>query len=265
MLCIRPFRSPRAEFGCGQCLPCRINRKRTWAARIILESLAYSESSFVTLTYDADNVPPFHSLSKDHWREFTKGIGYRYFGCGEYGSLSSRPHYHFVLFGLPAVRAEDFAASRWPYGFVCARPFAREHAAYTASYVTKKWIASSPMDKRIPEFAHMSRRPGIGVPGLAPWLRWLSTCEGSRVIAQDLDVPKTVRINGSIYPLGRLLVDRLRSELDVVRDNPARTFRRELKHRVLRCNPEWVKFHERKRVARYEVLRDRALRKHGTL
>lgn len=237
MLCINPYRKASAEFGCGQCLSCRINRRRTWAARIVLESLACKESSFVTLTYDPEHLPASNSLSKAHWREFTKGIGLRYFGCGEYGPRTNRPHYHLVLFGIGAVQAEALAKERWPYGFVCVRPFCVEHASYVAAYTVKKLTRVG--DERlspgqIPEFALMSRRPGVGVPGVGTWIRWLRSPEGLEFVAQERDVPGSVRINRGFYPLGRTLRRHMRDGCGVPHDDPVRTYWREETYKQLR-------------------------------
>jgi hypothetical protein len=268
VLCINPFRRPKFEHGCGQCVPCRLNRRRTWTARIVLESLAYRESSFVTLTYEDSQLPPDNSLSKAHWREFTKGIGYRYFGCGEYGSHTGRPHYHLVLFGLPVLEAESFCLGRWPYGFVSVRPFSQEHAAYVAAYTVKKLTrADDPRlaPGQIPEFAQMSRRPAVGQRGLFGFSSWLQTRQGVMELARRLDVPSSVRLNGRVFPLGRTMVGHLRAACDIPSDLPARTLEREARFQAERSCPEFVTQLEKRRVARYSVLKARSLRRHGSL
>lgn len=268
MLCIRPLRRPRQEFGCGQCLPCRINRKRTWAARIQVEALAHQQAAFVTLTYAEEHVPPGNTLSRDHWREFTKGIGYRYFGCGEYGEKGGRPHYHVILFGIDALSAERLCLARWSYGFVSVRPFVPEHAAYVAAYTVKKLNKST--DERlspgqIPEFARMSRRPGIGVLGLRAWLNFYGSRVGRAAAARDLDVSQAVKINGALYPIGRLLRDRLRQAGAVPSDDPRRTAVRDSWFRAQRMSPGLTKQREAKRVAQYEHAKLKAARGKGVL
>lgn len=268
MLCINPFRRASFEHGCGQCLPCRINRKRTWSGRICLEALAYDQSSFVTLTYNDECLPASGSLSDDHWREFTNGIGYRYFGCGEYGDKFGRPHYHLVLFGLPVLEAEDFCKGRWPYGFVCARPFSFEHGSYVASYAVKKMTREG--DSRLregcrPEFARMSRRPAIGTPGIAPFQEWLNTREGVAFLAENLDVPSVVSINGRRYPLGRTMVQKMREVCDMPSDLPARTERRILRYKLSKLDPKVVEIRERRRVTVYERQKALLRRGRGTL
>jgi len=58
----------------------------------------------------------------------------------------------------------------------------------------------------------MSRRPGIGVPGLAWLAAWLVTEEGAKFIWRTKDVPHSVRVDGALYPLGDTCVSYLRAE-----------------------------------------------------
>jgi len=268
VLCIRPFRKPSVEHGCGQCLPCRINRKRTWAGRILLESLAHSESCFLTLTYAENALPEGNTLSDVHWREFTKDIGFRYFGCGEYGSHFNRPHYHLVVFGLGALAGEALATARWPYGFITSRPFSPAHARYVAAYTVKKMTSND--DERLapgqrPEFARMSRRPAIGTAGIAPFIDWLTTEAGCVYLARELDVPQGIRQAGQIYPFGRTLVTKLREACDIPSDLPARHERRRDLYRRTNQVPELRELRERRRISHYERQRAIARRPHGTL
>ena len=124
------------EVACGQCLGCRLDRSRMWAARIVHEASLYkyrTGNSFCTFTYrepvecsDKQLAGQFHvpvdwSLHKDHFVKFMKrlrkslgGQKIRYFMCGEYGRICrhgldvddigcdvcnvGRPHYHAILF-----------------------------------------------------------------------------------------------------------------------------------------------------------------------
>lgn len=59
MLCTSPVTlAGMQQYPCGKCMPCRVNRQREWAARLVLESLCHPRSAFVTLTYDREHEPP---------------------------------------------------------------------------------------------------------------------------------------------------------------------------------------------------------------
>ena len=98
----------REAYGCGQCLPCRINKKRVWTHRIMLESSLHTDNAFVTLTYSDENLPKDGSLVPRHVQLFLKKVRkeieparLRFFCVGEYGDRTQRPHYHVALFGYP--------------------------------------------------------------------------------------------------------------------------------------------------------------------
>lgn len=100
---------------CGQCMECRLAYSREWAIRIMHEARMHSANSFVTLTYDDRNLPPYGQLVKRDLQLFFKRLRksfskFRYVACGEYGDLRRRPHFHCAIFGL------DFRADRIPYG-----------------------------------------------------------------------------------------------------------------------------------------------------
>lgn len=161
------------ELPCGQCIGCRLDRSRQWAARCVHEARMHSENCFVTCTYDSAHLPSdlslrprdftlFHkrwreSLMREHRARKRRGEAEptpnpRFYMCGEYGERFSRPHYHAILFGFypkDAVlyrktdRGDNIYTSRWldrVWGlgqcFVGAMSF--ESAAYIARYCLKK-------------------------------------------------------------------------------------------------------------------------------
>lgn len=215
MLCAKPY----GVHPCGRCEPCLINRRRTWAARIVLEAMCHEESAFATLTYKPEKLPV--ELKPRHMQLFLKRLrrrlppkSLRYYGAGEYGDKTGRPHYHLALFGIGRRHAE-LVAQAWAVGFVSVGDLTIQSAQYVAKYVVKGLFRddSPELLGRHPEFARMSLRPGIGAEAMR---RLGLTLEGrgeSESLARRGDVPGDVRISGGRYPLGRYLRARLREEV----------------------------------------------------
>lgn len=186
------------EVPCGQCIECRLRKSREWAARIMCEAQFSDNSAFVTLTYDDLHLPigskGVPSLDFDHLKKFLKDFrrfceyhygvsGVRFYGAGEYGESSARPHFHLCLFDLPQqlvdknkywsrsplgdlyYRNEDIEKV-WQRGNVIVADLTFQSAAYVSRYVTKKMTGDKADKYDIlgiqPEKALMSRRPGIG-------------------------------------------------------------------------------------------------------
>lgn len=211
MKCARPFRAGLIEGGCGQCLPCRINRQRLWTIRCLLEAGQHQHSSYVTLTYDDKHLPLSGSVSLRDIQLFFKrlrrrGHEFRYYACAEYGERSWRPHYHAILFGL---RDGCGVREAWRDGFVHISGVGPESIAYVAGYCLKgaynergmKWHGKN----LVPEFNLMSLRPAIGATAAERIGSFLSSKDGSRVIARDRAVPSVVRYSTKMWPLGRYL------------------------------------------------------------
>ena len=213
-------------FPCGQCLPCRINRRRVWTHRLMLESYAHTDSCFVTLTYKPESLPPGGTLDKRHVQLFIKSLRdrihprrIRYYACGEYGERSRRPHYHLILFGLPAF-GTDAVEKCWPHGLVHIGSFTEQSASYVAGYVTKKHVkpATVSLEDGIclePEFSLMSRKPGIGFPALDDICKLVDNPHFQEFLQIKGDVPDGLKHGKSFYPFGRYLRDKLRYMMDV--------------------------------------------------
>lgn len=200
---------------CRECMACRINRKRLWIHRILLESYMHKENLFLTLTYAPEHFPKDGAVSPrtlqlflKRLRDYVKPTRFRFFGVGEYGDESSRPHYHLIVFGLGARHAEAIKRA-WPYGFVGFGDLNTATASYVAGYCTKKMTSFN--DPRLgdkhPEFTRMSNRPGIGVKALDVLLQHMDADRMSG------DVPRVLRHGDKFYPLGRLLREKLRKAL----------------------------------------------------
>jgi hypothetical protein len=120
----------------------------------------WDQSSFVTLTYDDDNVPPDFSISKTELQKFIKRLRktlstfhrtLKYYGCGEYGSdqdscyywikyghEEGRPHYHIILFGVASDESE-MLSDLWNRGSVYTGSVTFDSCRYVAGYIDKKY------------------------------------------------------------------------------------------------------------------------------
>lgn len=234
MICRNPFVSSAGRaFGCGQCMPCRLNRRRVWSHRIMLEASESECNAFATLTYRDDRIPDGGSLEPRHLQGFLKRLRasvspstFRFFAVGEYGDVSERPHYHAALFGFPSCAYGqsrysrsiidcchwcDLVRDRWGKGHVYLGTLEAHSAQYLAGYVTKKMTAKTDvrLNGRYPEFGRMSLRPGVGA-GVMDEMASALLAPGVRVLP---DVPKALRHGSKELPLGRYLTKRLRARV----------------------------------------------------
>lgn len=200
---------------CGKCIGCRANERKNWAIRIEKEAKQYKNNYFITLTYNDQNlIIPEYSINKrtgekyenkDNWREWTGTLnkkdmsqfikslrtyfereynwqGMKFYGCGEYGEKSERPHYHIILLNCPEIQLDPIGKNKktkdcyytneriehiWGKGFITIGKVTWESISYTVGYVSKKLFGNIKeeyyaLKGQEPIFANMSRRPGIG-------------------------------------------------------------------------------------------------------
>lgn len=224
MVCKKPFARGTLTFGCGQCVPCRISKKRLWAFRIYLESMLHKSSSFATLTYSPENLPPGGTLVPKHFQDFMKRLRarievdqrkVRFFGVGEYGEQSERPHYHAILYGISPFEA-DLVGSCWSHGFVQLGDVNLHSAQYVAGYTVKKLTngkdpyVQEKLNGRHPEFARMSLKPGIAADAVEKIKNSLTPEQFENYFQETGDVPKQLQVGKTKYPLGRYLTKKLR-------------------------------------------------------
>lgn len=131
VLCENPYVNAHLgqAYPCGDCLPCRFNRRRIWAHRIMLEATLYESNCFATLTYEdaklrrtssgmATLAPwdlqswlkRFRKALVDRSQSLSGLIGsqkqdeivqrVRFYAVGEYGDATWRPHYHVAIFNF---------------------------------------------------------------------------------------------------------------------------------------------------------------------
>lgn len=241
MLCKSPYMLGSAPVGCGQCLPCRINRRRLWTTRCFLESLCHDENCFVTLTYNDEHLPDGNSLVPGDLRDFLKRLRsylepekIRFFGVGEYGESGQRgvnPHYHLSVFGA-GPHVAPLVARAWskegvPFGHTMTAEFNRDTAQYVCGYVIKKLTRHGDprLGNRHPEFARMSNRPGIGAPAVAVLAESLGD-NGYGFVGRTGDVPMSVMVDGKKLGLGRYLRSKLRDEFNMTEEQKNRIVQR---------------------------------------
>lgn len=174
-----------------------------WALRCYHEASQHRDNCFLTLTYNDMHLPKHGTLVPDHFTNFMKRlrkkiepVKIRFYGCGEYGEKTSRPHYHNIIFGYDfpdkklhkvsprgdRLYTSDLLNSIWtdpqtklPIGHALIGDVTFESAAYVARYCTKKINGeqaathyqkvdpdTGEIIRLVPEFPRMSRRPGIG-------------------------------------------------------------------------------------------------------
>lgn len=229
MRCTNPYTNERGAFPCGQCLPCRINRRRMWMHRMLLESVLHPYNSFITLTYRPEDEPPARSLEpkdlQDWLKRFRKSISpmrVRFYAAGEYGEETERPHYHIAMFNYPGCVYGQSQYSRWRRnccencdrvrdtwgrGLIQCGTLGPESMQYVAGYVMKKMtsIDDQRLHGRHPEFSRMSIGLGAGaLENVADTLRALD------LDITQADVPSALRHGNKLLPLGRYLRRKLR-------------------------------------------------------
>lgn len=196
----KPCIVEKLSLPCGQCVGCRLERSRQWAIRCVHEATLHKENSFITLTYNDENLPERSQLVLKHWQNFAKRLRkssgpFRFYHCGEYGETTGRPHYHACLFGLDFPDKQLWKMNNgvplyvseklnkvWGMGYCVIGDVTFESAAYVARYIMKKVNGKNAEDhysridsdtgeiyKLKPEYTTMSRRPGIAAGWFKKW------------------------------------------------------------------------------------------------
>lgn len=216
----------------------------------MLEAAMQEDNCFVTLTYTdktlprtTGGLPNLNPRDLQLWlkrlRKAMQPFRLRFYGVGEYGGKTERPHYHVMLFGMkPCSRGQtkqDYRGNPVPLeccptcatiqdlwaiyqkepdgsyrsaslGLVSVGTVTRESSAYVAGYVEKKLTSKTDprLSGRHPEFSRMSQ--GIG--------RDFMWEVASTLLEYDLDmmedVPSHLRHGNRVLPLGRYLRGKLR-------------------------------------------------------
>jgi hypothetical protein len=212
---------PDQEVGCGRCPGCRRMQAREWATRLTHEARVTTPAFFITLTYDDQHIPHTGTLDPEDLRLFWRRLrrnypkgSVSYYGVGEYGGETFRPHYHAAIFGaqLPDRAAHRGSGSSsawrsglledtWKFGHSEFSALNWASAAYVAGYVLKKnarldedpdrYLRVDPetgeLHKVTREFSRMSLRPPLGLR----WLQrfWRDVYPSDRVVIQGQEWP----------------------------------------------------------------------------
>ena len=144
---------------CGNCIGCRRDRSGDWAMRCLHEAQMHPQNCFITLTYDDEHLPEDYSVHIRTFQLFMKKLRkhyqpakIRFYGCGEYGPINLRPHYHSILFNhdfsdkqlfKKTPQGNNLYTSKsldqiWGYGFTTIGDVTYQSAGYVAQYVMKK-------------------------------------------------------------------------------------------------------------------------------
>lgn len=214
------------EFGCGQCLPCRINRQRQWGARLYWEWCVAGSGSFITLTYSelwvpSELVPRHLTLFLKRLRKALSPQKIRYFAVGEYGEKTWRPHFHLLVFPFIEISVVEEC---WKYGSVHMGTVEQGSIGYITHYCTKGMTTFRSLPGKQVEFSRMSRNPGIG----AGFVDSIPLTVGGLAMVDALgggDVPQSAKVDGKDIPLGRYLKRRLRNRLGIGSNAPAEVTR----------------------------------------
>lgn len=188
---------------CGKCPECIGQRIKGWTFRLIQELQVSNTAHFITLTYDNKHAPTdlfgnptlrkkdlqlfIKRLRKAHKTENTGGYNVcvrgtgiketleirpiKYYGVGEYGSRTRRPHYHIILFNARTELIQDawgitdtHGSVKEHYGQVHygdERGVTEASITYCFKYLQKQNRHQWDGDLREKEFANSSKGLGI--------------------------------------------------------------------------------------------------------
>lgn len=165
---------------CGKCNACLKVKRETWSHRLHVELKAAESAAFLTFTYapehlvfDIEKRTP--ALEKTHVQRLIMRIrnterrkhkreAIRYYGVGEYGGDTMRPHYHLLLFNFHQDTLGTIA-DIWGKGHVDIGKVEPASIAYVTGYIINE---EGKLDEQVRQFpfTHMSK--GIGKQFLTP-------------------------------------------------------------------------------------------------
>lgn len=189
--------TPVIKIPCRACTGCRLDHRSMWSIRLMNEAQMHEHNQFVTFTYSDDNLPKNNNLDQRDMQLMFKRLRrkinttkLRYTYSGEYGGITSRPHFHAIIFDLQVPDLEiltknsrgeplyssEFLDKIWQKGHTTTGKVTPQSCAYVAGYMLKdsdgsydkrdtyKTIDCSTGEEteRNRPFARYSNRPAIG-------------------------------------------------------------------------------------------------------
>lgn len=201
MRCFSPIWLPDRKLSvpCGRCAACRSRESLDWSTRLMIEDKSSACSWFVSLSLsdyflhfinkdnfevkqlkdltDWDSDAWVNTLSKDYLKRFLDRFRHRerfkdsppkWFAIGEYGSKSSREHYHVIFFFRQPVDFDvinyeltyAWMQDGYSIGNITVAPVIPERIYYITGYVIEKVDPVLPDPACQPTFRLVSN--GIG-------------------------------------------------------------------------------------------------------
>lgn len=199
MKCLTPIylKEQTSYVPCGRCASCFRRNISQWSFRLLQEYKHSLDARFITLTYDRGNVPLTvdgrQTVSKRHLQLFIKRVRkclrtqetkqfqrkgvamhlrnyqkVKYYAVAEYGSKTSRPHYHLLIYNANVRSIE----SAWKMGDIHFGYVSEASVGYTLKYMFKQSrIGLSKKDSRKKTFSLMSKHLGMAylTPAMITW------------------------------------------------------------------------------------------------
>jgi len=127
-----------------------MKRAREWSWRLYYEFLHAKSAHFVSYTYAKPplvaGIPSLRRLDfVNYFRSLKKVAPIKYYGVGEYGEHTKRPHYHAIIFNYPDV--EDLVR-KWKHGRTHVGQVSYTSVNYVTNYMFNKHVEVSELVAR---------------------------------------------------------------------------------------------------------------------
>ena len=154
-------------------MPCRLRKKAENTVTLLYESGSWQHTSFLTFTFNDDNIDPYYSLRTETMPLFHKrlrkelakqGRNVKFFYNGEYGDEGSRPHHHGIYFGIHPQLDRELIEDTWGQGFIDSSAAIPNNMDYVCGYIQSKIngaLAEDYYGGRLPPFHHASQGLGL--------------------------------------------------------------------------------------------------------